>query len=276
MADLVSEGGEFSCNFCTCNLKLSVINSSTTGDSKKLANQTNCFLPPPGGNCTFPPGAPPVPCTGVPLGCVVSTGQSIVKIDGQTALGDGCKFLCPKGQPVSLIKAGQTVAKHDEASSGVGAYIVGGCLVVGGVALAIALLPEEIGAAAVVGAGVAARAVGKIGLKAIKKVALKTKNAFKSKPKNKPPPKQPKGTRTKNRLPEGRGNDLGPKNDKLERRNPETGELQQTRWYDDKGKPKKDIDYGHDHNGSGDPHVHVWEYKNPQSPNPSRMDASPL
>lgn len=116
MGDLVSEGAKFKCNFCTSDLTLSVINSSTTGDSKKLANQTNCMLPPPGGNCTFPPGAPPVPCTGVPPGCVTSTGQSVVKIDGQTALGEGCQFLCPKGQPVSLSSAGQTVAKHDEAS----------------------------------------------------------------------------------------------------------------------------------------------------------------
>ncbi|MBA2368452.1 MAG: hypothetical protein H0V82_05445, partial [Candidatus Protochlamydia sp.] len=116
MADLVSEGSEFSCNFCTGKLKLTVLNSSSQGDSKKLANQTNCFLPPPGGNCTFPPGVPPPPCAGVPPGMVVDTGQSTVKVDGQPALGEGCQFMCPLfGQPVTLSKSDQTVAKHDEA-----------------------------------------------------------------------------------------------------------------------------------------------------------------
>lgn len=182
MGNLVSDGAEFSCNFCTSKLKLSVIKSSASGDSKKLANQANCLLPPPGGNCTFPPGAPPVPCTGVPLGCVISTGQTVVKIDGQTALGEGCKFLCPKGQPVSLSNAGQTVAKHDEASVSAGAYIAGGLLVVGGVALAICLLPEEAAAAVAVGAAAAAKAVGKVAVKTIKKIANKTKNLGKSKP----------------------------------------------------------------------------------------------
>ena len=183
MPDLVSDGSEFSCNFCTSKLKLKIIHSSSSGDSKKLANQMNCFLPPPGGNCTFPPGAPPVPCTGVPPGCVTSTGQATVKIDGQSALGEGCQFLCPKGQPVSLSKASQSVAKHDEASVGAGAYIVGGLLIVGGAALAIALLPEEAVVAAAVGATAAAKAVGKVAVKALKKIATKTKNAFKAKPK---------------------------------------------------------------------------------------------
>lgn len=117
MADLVSDGGEFSCNFCASKLKLSVIISSSTGNSQKLANQTNCFLPPPGGTCTLIPGIPPPPCVGAPPGMVVETGQTTVKVDGQTALGDGCKFMCPLGQPVTLSKAGQEVAKHDEAST---------------------------------------------------------------------------------------------------------------------------------------------------------------
>ncbi|MFI5342615.1 MAG: PAAR-like protein [Chlamydiales bacterium] len=116
MPNLVCDGAEFSCMFCTSKLKLTVTSSSTTGDSKKLANQGNCFLPPPpGGNCTFPPGVPPSPCPGVPPGCVISAGQSTVKIDNLTALGDGCKFMCPKAQVVSLSNAGQTVVKHDEA-----------------------------------------------------------------------------------------------------------------------------------------------------------------
>ncbi len=57
---------------------------------------------------------------------------------------------------------------------------MGGLLVVGGVALAIALLPEEIVAAAAAGAGVAARAVGRVAVKALKKAATKTKNAVKA------------------------------------------------------------------------------------------------
>lgn len=276
MPDLVSEGSEFSCNFCTSKLKLSVITSSSTGNSQKIANQTNCFLPPPGGNCTFPPGVPPPPCAGVPPGMVVETGQTLVKVDGVTALGDGCQFMCPLfAQPVTLSKAGQEVAKHDEASADVGAYVAGGVLVVAGVALVIYLLPAELVSAAVAGTAAVARAVIKVGPKKLKDIAKNSKQAAKAKPMN-PKTKQPKGTRTKNRLPEGKGDDLGPKNGTLERRNPETGELQQKRWYDDKGKPKKDIDYGHDHNGSGDPHVHDWEYKNPQSPNPSRNDGRPL
>lgn len=116
MADLVSEGGEFSCQFCTGSHKLNVLQSSSSGASKKIANKTNCFLPPPGGNCSFPPGVPPSPCPGIPPGGVLSSGQSTVKIDGVAALGEGCKFMCPKGQSVALSKAGQTVGKHDEAS----------------------------------------------------------------------------------------------------------------------------------------------------------------
>ncbi|MBA2368774.1 MAG: DUF4258 domain-containing protein [Candidatus Protochlamydia sp.] len=112
------KGSEFSYNFCTGKLKLTVISSSSQGDSKKLANQTNCFLPPPGGNCTFPPGVPPPLCVVVPLGMVASTGQSTVKVDGQPALGEDCKFMCPLfAQPVTLSKSDQAVAKHDEAST---------------------------------------------------------------------------------------------------------------------------------------------------------------
>lgn len=186
MADLVSEGGEFSCNFCASKLKLSVITSSSTGDSQKLANQMNCFLPPPGGNCTLIPGIPPPPCVGAPPGMVVETGQTTVKVDGQTALGDGCKFMCPLGQPVSLSKAGQEVAKHDEATISTGAFIVGGTLIVGGAALAIFLLPEEVVGAAVAGTYAVAKVAAKVGKNALKKVAAQAKKASKTKPKNPP------------------------------------------------------------------------------------------
>jgi hypothetical protein len=116
MPNLVCDGAEFSCNFCTGKLKLKVIiPTSTTADSKELANQGNCILPPPGGNCTLFPG-PPIPCAGAPIpGSVIATGQSVVEVDNLTALGDGCKFMCLFGQAVSLSNAGQTIAKHNEA-----------------------------------------------------------------------------------------------------------------------------------------------------------------
>jgi hypothetical protein len=84
--------------------------------------------------------------------------------------------------------------------------------------------------------------------------------------------KPKKGKRTKNRLPDGKDGNLGPKNGTLEKRNPQTGELQQKREYDEFGKPKKDIDYGHDNTGVGDPHVHDWKYESPQAPNPTRSE----
>lgn len=86
---------------------------------------------------------------------------------------------------------------------------------------------------------------------------------------------QVKGKRTKNRLPEGKNGDLGPSDGILEKRNPETNELQQVRKYDSEGKPVKDIDYGHDH-GAGDPHVHDWEYPSEFSPNKIRSNGRPL
>lgn len=112
MGNLVVDGAEFSCNFCTSKLKLSVATSSTTAEGKKMANRVNCFFPPPGGNCTFPPSVPPTPCPGIPPACVISTGQSIVTVDAQEALGEKCKFICPKGQMVTVSKAGQEIAKH--------------------------------------------------------------------------------------------------------------------------------------------------------------------
>jgi hypothetical protein len=71
----------------------------------------------------------------------------------------------------------------------------------------------------------------------------------------------------KNRLPEKTGE--GPVNGKLERRDPQTGELLQERWYGPRGEPTLDKDYGHDH-GQGDPHLHEWHFPSPQAPNPIR------
>lgn len=197
MPNLVSDGGEFSCNFCTSKLKLTVNSSSSTGDSKKLANQTNCFFPPPGGNCTFPPGVPPSPCPGIPPGSVIATGQSVVKIDQQTALGDGCKFICPKAQIVQLSSAGQAKAKHDEASSSLGEKLAIGGLIVGGVMLAVILLPEE----AVAGVGALAIAA----IKGIAKVASKMKGvAKKGKPRSQAKPNTPNKASSKPAMPKGK------------------------------------------------------------------------
>ncbi len=58
---------------------------------------------------------PPSPCAGAFT--VINAGQAAVNIDGQQALGDGCQFICPKGQVVSRDSFGQNVAKHNEASA---------------------------------------------------------------------------------------------------------------------------------------------------------------
>jgi len=79
----------------------------------------------------------------------------------------------------------------------------------------------------------------------------------------------------KNQLPDGRDGNLGPRNGVLEKRNPQTRELQQRRYYDAEGKPSKDIDYGHD-DGYGDPHAHDWIKPSPQAPNKKRNPGRPL
>ena len=50
------------------------------------------------------------------------------------------------------------------------------------------------------------------------------------------------------------------------------GNLIQTRQYNDQGKATKNIDYGHDHSGAGDPHVHDWDW----SKNPPRQPPRPM
>ena len=112
MGDLVCDGTEFSCPFCTSKLKLSVPSSCATGDSKKLANRGNCFFSPPGGNCLVVPSSP-VPC--IPAASVVDNGQSPVKISGLPALGSGCKFQCAKGGTLTVSSPGQKKVEHDGA-----------------------------------------------------------------------------------------------------------------------------------------------------------------
>lgn len=119
MGNLVCDGTEFSCPFCTSKLKLKVPSSSVTSQGKKLANMGNCFFPPPGGQCTVIPSAP-VPCT--PAATPIDSGQKPVKISELPALGAGCKFQCAKGGLLTVSSDGQTKAKHEEAS---GANITG-------------------------------------------------------------------------------------------------------------------------------------------------------
>lgn len=117
MGDIVSDGTKFSCPYCSSQLKISVLSSSSTGDSKKLASTGNfLFPPPPGAQCLLIPNAP-VPCA-PPSVSVLSPGQSAVEIDGKKALGAGCKLQCAKSGLLSVASSGQSVAQHDGASSG--------------------------------------------------------------------------------------------------------------------------------------------------------------
>ena len=65
-------------------------------------------------------------------------------------------------------------------------------------------------------------------------------------------------------------------NNTLRRFDEQTGEIKQIRKYDKNGQPLIDIDFGHNHNGSGDPHAHDWIYKGKNAPNKSRMKARAL
>lgn len=120
MGDLVCDGTEFSCPFCTSKLKLKVLSSSATGGGKKIANMSNSLFPPPGGNCTVVPSAP-VPCT--PAATPIDPGQKNVQVDQAPALGAACKFQCAKGGLLTVSSPGQSKAKHDEATGGVGAIL---------------------------------------------------------------------------------------------------------------------------------------------------------
>ncbi len=118
MGDLVCDGTEFSCPFCTSKLKLKVPSSPGTAEGKKLANMGNCFFPPPGGQCTVVPNAP-VPCT--PAASPVDPGQSPLKIAQMPALGAGCKFQCAKGGLLTVSSPGQTKAQHEVGGGGAAA-----------------------------------------------------------------------------------------------------------------------------------------------------------
>lgn len=76
---------------------------------------SNCFFPPPGGQCIVNPSAP-VSCA--PSANAIDPGQSSVSVEGQPALGSGCKFLCAKGGLITVSSPGQAKAKHEEAAGG--------------------------------------------------------------------------------------------------------------------------------------------------------------
>jgi len=52
----------------------------------------------------------------------------------------------------------------------------------------------------------------------------------------------------------------------------EDGKIIQRRFYGADGRAEKNIDYGHDHTGVGDPHAHDWDW----SKNPPRQAPRPL
>lgn len=111
MPDLVSDGANFQCDKGGM-LELKVMTSSSSADSKKLAAKGNCLLMPQGGFCSIL-GAP---CS-IPVPMVADTGQEVVEIDGNIALGKACQFQCSMGGKVSVQSTGQTIAKHDEADA---------------------------------------------------------------------------------------------------------------------------------------------------------------
>jgi hypothetical protein len=116
MGDFVSDGESFSCPFCTAKVKLGVSSSPMTGDGKKIANTSNFSLSAePGAQCLFIPSAP-APCQ--PSGKNIYPGQSPLSIDGSTALGAGCKFICTTKPGILTVSASaQSCAHHDGAAS---------------------------------------------------------------------------------------------------------------------------------------------------------------
>ena len=48
------------------------------------------------------------------------------------------------------------------------------------------------------------------------------------------------------------------------------GNLSQKRHYGADGRAIKDIDYGHDHTGVGDPHAHDWDWNKEPPRQPPR------
>lgn len=120
MGDVVSDGTSFGCAIGTAKLKITVLSSSSEGESKKLANEGNyMFPPPPGGLCQIPGVVPPPPCV-PPDVATLMPGQSPVTIDGKKALGAGCMLQC-KMFPAGILtvsSSGQGASIHDGAGAG--------------------------------------------------------------------------------------------------------------------------------------------------------------
>lgn len=51
-----------------------------------------------------------------------------------------------------------------------------------------------------------------------------------------------------------------------------TGKVIQKRFFGPDGRAEKNIDYGHDHTGVGDPHAHDWDW----TKTPPRQPPRPL
>lgn len=129
MGDIVSDDTAFSCPLCTGQLKIKVLSSSAKGGSKKLASTSNFLFPPPSGaQCLLVPNAP-APCA-PPSVSVIDPGQSKVKIDGNKALGAGCKLQCAKSGLLTVASSGQSSARHDGASGGMAGIVNVGSMAV--------------------------------------------------------------------------------------------------------------------------------------------------
>jgi hypothetical protein len=64
----------------------------------------------------------------------------------------------------------------------------------------------------------------------------------------------------------GRSGDLpsqGPPGGTLEKKDGQ-GNVIQRRHYGPDGRAVKNVDYGHDHTGVGDPHAHDWDWTQPK------------
>jgi hypothetical protein len=63
----------------------------------------------------------------------------------------------------------------------------------------------------------------------------------------------------------------GPPGSRAEKKD-DAGNVIQRRYYDSGGRAEKNIDWGHDHQGDGDPHAHDWDW----SKQPARQAPRPL
>lgn len=52
--------------------------------------------------------------------------------------------------------------------------------------------------------------------------------------------------------------------DSIAEKKDEHGNIVQRRHYGSDGRALKNIDYGHDHTGIGDPHAHDWDWNQPK------------